>query len=106
MRFLKRNKHFGGDEEIAMPRVSAVRRQQNRANPDVSNAIDYYRVTVYNTFLDCLLQQLEDRFQPATQTAMMLSALLPKYVVNGCINDIKKRCNSFHQLIARNCSRR
>ena len=44
-----------GDDEIVKPRVSASRRQQNRANSDVSSALDYYRVTVYNAFFDSLL---------------------------------------------------
>jgi hypothetical protein len=38
-----------GDDEIVKPRVSASRRQQNRANPDVSSALDYYRVTVLSS---------------------------------------------------------
>lgn len=79
-----------GDEEIVKPRVSASRRQQNRANPDVSSAIDYYRITVYSVFLDSLLQQLEDRFQPATKAAMMLSALLPRYAIDACFDDVRE----------------
>ena len=34
-----------GNEEIAMPRVSVIRRQQNRASPDVSCALDYFSDT-------------------------------------------------------------
>jgi Domain of unknown function (DUF4371)/hAT family C-terminal dimerisation region len=84
-----------GDDEIVKPRVSASRRQQNRANPDVSSALDYYRVAVYNAFLDSLLQQLEDRFQPATKAAMMLSALLPRYAIDACFEDVREGCVLF-----------
>ena len=48
-------------------------------------------MTVYNAFLDSLLQQLEDRFQPAT-TAMMLSALLPRYAIDACFEDVREGC--------------
>jgi hypothetical protein len=52
-------------------------------------------VTVYNAFLDSLLQQLEDRFQPATKAAMMLSASFPRYAIDVCFKDVREGCVLF-----------
>jgi hypothetical protein len=52
-------------------------------------------VTVYNAFLDSLLQQLEDRFQPATKAAVMLSASFPRYVIDVCFEDVREGCVLF-----------
>lgn len=43
----------------SMPRRAG--RQQHRANPDVQTVSDYYRVTLYNVFLDHLVQEMETR---------------------------------------------
>jgi hypothetical protein len=72
-----------GDEIISLPRASAQLRNTCHANPDVSSPLVYYRVTVFNTFIVDLLQQLNDRFTMAKQTALLLSSLLPKYVTNA-----------------------
>jgi len=42
-----------------MPRGAG--RQQNRDNPDVQTVSDFYRVTLYNVFLDHLVQEMETR---------------------------------------------
>jgi hypothetical protein len=52
-------------------------------------------VTVYNAFLDSLLQQLEDRFQPATKAAVMLSASFPRYAIDVCFEDVREGCVLF-----------
>jgi hypothetical protein len=36
------------------------------------------------------LQQLDDRFQPATKAAMMLSALLSNNAVDACFDDVRE----------------
>ena len=45
------------DIQPSMPRRAG--RQQNRANPDVQTVSDHYRVTLYNVFLDHLVQEME-----------------------------------------------
>jgi hypothetical protein len=52
-------------------------------------------VTVYNAFLDSLQQQLEDRFQPATKAAVMLSAFFPRYAIDVCFEDVREGCVLF-----------
>ena len=42
-----------------MPRRAG--RQQNITNPDVQTVFDYYRVTLYNVFLNHLVQEMETR---------------------------------------------
>jgi hypothetical protein len=80
-------KHF-----VEMTRLSSLEFLHHVASKtDVNSALDYYHVTVYNAFLDSLLQQLEDRFQPTTKaaiSAMMLSALLPRYAIDACFKDV------------------
>ena len=47
------------DTQPSMPKRAG--RQQNRANPVVQTVSDYYRVTMYNVFLDHLVQEKENR---------------------------------------------
>ena len=43
----------------SMPR--RVGRQQNRANPDVHTSSDFFKITLYNVFIDHLVQEMETR---------------------------------------------
>jgi hypothetical protein len=52
-------------------------------------------VTIYNAFLDSLLQQLEDRFQPAAKAAVILSASFPRYAIDVCFEDVREGCVLF-----------
>ena len=47
---------------IEPPRVSAQRRQNQRANVPFDTAEEYYRRAVYCPFLDDLIEQLNSRF--------------------------------------------
>ena len=58
---------------IAVPRT--VSRKTLRDN--VENAEQYYRRTVFIPFLDCLVQQLNDRFQGRTKDAIKGMYLIP-----------------------------
>ena len=61
------------DTTIAVPRT--VSRKTLRDN--VENAEQYYRRTVFIPFLDCLVQQLNDRFQGRTKDAIKGMYLIP-----------------------------
>ena len=54
------------DTTITVP--STISRQNLRDNIEHENAEQYYRRTIFIPFLDCLLQQLNDRFQGKTKT--------------------------------------
>ena len=56
------------DTTITVPRV--VSRQTLQGNVEQENAEQYYRRTVFIPLLDCLVQQLSDRFQERTKDAI------------------------------------
>jgi len=64
-------------EDVQMPRLAA--RQQHRTNVPASTADEYYRLAVYLPFVDCCIQQLNERFSQHAVTACQLTALLPAY---------------------------
>ena len=67
--------------EIVPPRV--CNRSTQRANPNVTSPLDYFRVTVYIPFLDMVLQQLKFRFNEKSKFAGLFDILLP----SKCYND-------------------
>jgi hypothetical protein len=48
-----------------------------------------------------MLQQLEDRFQPATKAEMIMSALFPRYAIDACFEDVREGCVLFSNYIDR-----
>lgn len=66
--------------EIKKPRI--VQRQTTRANAPAESVEDYFRINVFNTFLDHLTTQLEDRFSEHAKSIMCLSLLLPCNISN------------------------
>ncbi|XP_052837461.1 uncharacterized protein LOC128253236 [Drosophila gunungcola] len=48
--------------DIEIKHKQKVSRQKNRANPDVQSAEEYFRVTVFNPFLDFYIMDLGERF--------------------------------------------
>jgi hypothetical protein len=80
---------------VALVASFCITSPAKRANPDVSSALDYYRVTVYNAFLDCLIQ----RTARGSIQAMMLSALFPRYAIDACFEDVREGCVLFSRLI-------
>ena len=63
------------DTTITVPRT--VSRQNLRDNVEHENAEQYYRRTVFIPFLDCLVQQLNDRFQAKTKDTIKVMYLIP-----------------------------
>ena len=65
------------DSSITVPRT--LSRQTLRVNVEHENVRRYYRRTV---FLDCLLQQLNERFQRRTEDAIKGMCLIPSNLCN------------------------
>ena len=63
------------DTTITIPRT--VTRQNLQDNVEHDNAEQYYPRTVFIPFLDCLVQQLNDRFQGKTKDAIKGIYLIP-----------------------------
>ena len=63
------------DTTITVPRT--VSRQTLQDNVEHENAEQYYHCTVFIPFLDCLAQQLYDRFQGRTKDAIKGMYLIP-----------------------------
>ncbi|PAA56516.1 hypothetical protein BOX15_Mlig007787g1 [Macrostomum lignano] len=77
-------------EPLQKPRTSARCRQKHRANPDVSTARDYFRIAMYNPFLDGIIATLEERFSSHAQLAFQMARLLPQSVVDESFDSVKK----------------
>ena len=65
------------DSTITVPRT--LSRQTLRVNVEQENVRRYYRRTV---FLDCLLQQLNERFQRRTEDVITGMCLIPSNLCN------------------------
>ena len=81
------------DTTITVPRT--VSRQNLQDKVELENAEQYYRRTVFISFLDCLVQQLNDRFQGKTKDAIKGMYLIPSNLsdVDDSVEHIK-RCYS------------
>ncbi|KAJ8321452.1 hypothetical protein KUTeg_000997 [Tegillarca granosa] len=100
-------REFGIEPHI--PRI--VARQQNRANVLAANPSDYWRISLYNVFVDHLLLQLEDRLlgsSPRFEAFNLLPSRLNRLRDENIVNlydtfshDIIGELNEFQQEIAR-----
>ena len=75
---------------ITVPRT--VSRQTLRDNVEHENAEKHYRRTIFFPFLDCLLQQLKDRFQGRTKVTIKGTYLVPSNLsdVGNKVEHIKR----------------
>lgn len=100
-------REFGIEPHI--PRI--VARQQNRANVLAANPSDYWRISLYNVFVDHLLLQLEDRLlgsSPRFEAFNLLPSRLNRLRDENIVNlydtfshDIIGDLDEFKQEIAR-----
>ena len=81
------------DTTITVPRT--VSRQNLQDKVEHENAEQYYRRTVFISFLDCLVQQVNDPFQGKTKDAIKGMYLIPSNLsdVDDSVEHIK-RCYS------------
>ena len=79
---------------ITVPRT--LSRQTLRDNVEHENAEQYYRCTVFVPFLDCLVHQLNDRFQRKTKDAIKGMYLIPSNLsdVDDSVEHIKRCYNN------------
>lgn len=80
------------DVEIRLPRL--VGRQFHRANPQVNNPEEYYRVTLFIPFLDAFLTTLKERFTSHRNLFEGFSNLIP-----SSIEKLNNWTDSLDQLI-------
>ena len=73
--------------EITKPRIAS--HQQQRHNHDMPNVEDYFRVSLYNTFMDQVLQELDQRFL-ATSNRHVLSSLVPKCLIQKSVEELNE----------------
>lgn len=66
-------------QEITVPRTTG--RQVHRYNQPHQDPKDYYRVSIFNVFLDHVIGQMRDRFGPSQQLSAKLLLLLPSVTV-------------------------
>ena len=64
-------------ENLRMPRTSA--RQIHRSNIEASSLREYYNHTILIPFLDGIITDLKQRFDPHAETASKISALVPAF---------------------------
>ena len=67
-------------ENLRMPRTSA--RQVHRSNIEASSPREYYNRTILIPFLDGIITDLKQRFDPHAETGSKISALVPAFLEN------------------------
>lgn len=74
---------------LSIPRIT--KRQTHRANPNLNlnTPEEYYRITVFNSFLDCFLLQLEERFINHKNLLKGFNSLFATSVNSGDQTDFK-----------------
>jgi hypothetical protein len=88
------------ETEIIVPRIAG--HQRHRANavcaaPNLQHADadqqspeeTYYRINVFNPFVDYILTELHDRFLCHRSNAFALQCLVPRFTVTASVNDVQ-----------------
>ena len=78
---------------VEMPRTNA--RQRNRENYPADSAEEYYRRSMYFPYLDVCLEQLPERFTAHPATVYDLSCLLPAYVIDADISNLRVAAEAY-----------
>ena len=79
---------------LTVPRI--VQRQTLQANVENDTPEEYYRRSIFISFVDCLLQQLHDRFQGKAKNCIKGIFLIPSNLENknAEVNKIKEAYSS------------
>ena len=72
---------------VKKPRTAARSVYRSNAGEDGQPVAEYYRLNIYVPLIDSVLQHLRDRFGPAQQKTLHLSALIPAHL--GSFSDIR-----------------
>ena len=76
-----------------MPRINA--RQQNRENHPANSAEECFRQSMYFPYMDVCLEQLRERFTTHPATVYGLSSLLPAYVIDADISNLRAAAEAY-----------
>ena len=78
---------------IEMPRINA--RLRNGENHPADSPEEYYRRSMYFPYLDVCLEQLRESFTAHTATVYGLSSLLPAYVIDADISNLRAAAEAY-----------
>ena len=78
---------------VEMPRINA--RHRNRENHPANSAAEYYRRSMYFPYLDVCLEQFRERFTAHPATVYGLSSLLPAYVIDADISNLRAAAEAY-----------
>ena len=79
-----------------MPRINA--RQRNHEKHPADSAEEYYRRSMYLLCLDICLEQLSEKFIAHSATVCGLIGLLPAYVINADISNLRAAVEAYKML--------
>jgi len=82
-----------GGDDIAVPRI--VGRQTRRDNVPAADANEYYRLSLFVSFLDFLISELHSRFSAHADVLSSLQAVLPQHC-NEVNSDKIAKCAEFY----------
>lgn len=85
--------------DIHKPRV--VGRQTMRANIDVQDAREYFRISCFYSYIDTVLSQLDVRFLGHQQHALCISSLLPSRCCSVTFEDIRPAVTFYERYLDR-----
>lgn len=74
-------------EPLEKPRTTG--RQRNRANVEAATPEEYFKRSIVIPYLDGIVNDLVDRFQPHNTTAFKISALLPAHLQKHTFSDVE-----------------
>ena len=78
---------------VEMPKINAC--QQNRENHPADSAEEYYRRSMYFPYFYVCLEQLRERFTTHPATVYGLSSLLPAYVIDADISNLRSTAEAY-----------
>jgi len=68
--------------EITVKKPRLISIQHHRQNPEITNVKDYFRVTIYIQFLDCMIIDMKSRFTDETLGVYNLRIFVPKILIS------------------------
>jgi hypothetical protein len=74
------------DVQIQLPR--RVGRQKNRENYEATDPEAYYRQAIYIPYMDNILTQLRERFEPHGRMCLRIQSLIPQFVDASTFDDL------------------
>jgi hypothetical protein len=72
--------------QMQLPR--RVGRQRNRENYEATDPEAYYRQAIYIPYIENILVQLRERFEPHGRVCLRIQSLIPRFVVASIFDDL------------------